>query len=259
MKLKKMGLATVAALTLAGTSYSLTNNISNSQLVWAKSKKVVKHHKKAQNTKNLLTYKNLFGKKTNDPILEKYRQEVLQHAYLVRDPYGDGKPYPAVTIRAVRDAYNPGYKKHTKLNLVAIKGETIQINVKPFVRKALSGKWYYFQTALDEDDGEDHAVNDFEVTNYNPNHDYKLKSLTKKIRKHSYYLIKPKTGSATIYELADFSGGEPLYLPSKKKITKPVKRYIGGAVYEGGEYWYNIDGHYIKTNSVTIKSVKEKY
>lgn len=77
MRLKKIGLATVAALTLAGTSYSLTNNIGNSQLVLAKSKKVVKHHKKAQNTKNLLTYKNLFGKKTNDPILEKYRATCL--------------------------------------------------------------------------------------------------------------------------------------------------------------------------------------
>ena len=185
-------------------------------------------------------------------------KSIAQHAYLVKDPYGDGKPYPAVTIRAIRDAYNSSYKKHTKSNLVAIKGETIQINVKPFVRKALGGKWYYSQTDI-ESNGEDHDVKDFEVTNYNPNHDYKLNSLTKKIRKHSYYLIKPKSGSATIYELADFSGGEPLYLPSKKKITKPVKRYIGAAIYEGGEYWYNIDGHYIKTNSVTIKPLKEKY
>lgn len=47
MKLKKIGLATVTALTLAGTSYSLTNNIGNSQLALAKSKKVVKHHKKS--------------------------------------------------------------------------------------------------------------------------------------------------------------------------------------------------------------------
>lgn len=257
MQKKRILTIAVASLLVVAPATTLAVNSSNT-VVQAKTKNKVP------------TYRKLFGKKhSKDPYIEKWRKQIVKHAYL-----DDG--VWCVTLVANKTLHDVEEDENTGdpiTNILVNKGDQV-ILVYPNVAKTgaayatpeLQNNWNdegrlsssnknlnYSFVSGEDDYGTEYNVTCFDFGKYNPNKDAKLKALRRKLKKYNYKLV-PKHSNVTVYnDVERTDSSMPTQLVKDKTMNKSTKKMELLAAMVKGQYYYTDGTNYWNIKDVSLK------
>lgn len=262
--MKKKNILTIVAASLLAVAPVTTLAVNSSNtVVQAKTKNKVP------------TYRKLFGKKhSKDPYIEKWRKQIVKHAYW----YDDSWNVTLVANRTLHSIEEKDYSDDLETELLVNKGDQVILaypnvaktgngyqtselkkNRDEFSEKLISSNKnlnYSFVSKQDEDDDDyprAYNVTCFSFGKYNPAKDTKLNALKRKLKKYDYKLV-PKHSNVTVYtDTESTDSSMPTQLVKNKTMNKSTKKMELLASRVRGQYYYTDGTYYWNIKDVSLK------